>query len=40
MTVWIYTDTNKQVGDVDHLKVQADALNRQNRTTGISGITP
>jgi hypothetical protein len=20
-TVWIYVDTNKQVGDVDHLKV-------------------
>jgi hypothetical protein len=20
-TVWIYTDTSKQVGDVDHLKV-------------------
>jgi hypothetical protein len=23
MTVWIYVDTNKQVGDVDHLKVFA-----------------
>jgi hypothetical protein len=23
-TVWIYVDTNKQVGDVDHLKVFAD----------------
>lgn len=22
-TVWIYVDTNKQVGDVDHLKVFA-----------------
>jgi hypothetical protein len=22
-TVWIYTDTSKQVGDVDHLKVFA-----------------
>lgn len=21
MTVWIYVDTNKEVGDVDHLKV-------------------
>jgi hypothetical protein len=25
MTVWIYVDTNKQVGDVDHLKVFATA---------------
>jgi hypothetical protein len=24
MTVWIYTDTNKQVGDRDHLKAFAD----------------
>jgi hypothetical protein len=24
MTVWIYTDTSKQVGDPDHLKVFAD----------------
>jgi hypothetical protein len=23
-TVWIYVDTNKQVGDVDHLKVFSD----------------
>jgi hypothetical protein len=23
MTVWIYTDTSKQVGDKDHLKVFA-----------------
>ncbi len=23
MTVWIYVDTRKQVGDVDHLKVFA-----------------
>jgi hypothetical protein len=23
-TVWIYVDTRKQVGDVDHLKVFAD----------------
>ena len=30
MTVWIYVDTSKQVGDVDHLKVFAseDAANR------------
>jgi hypothetical protein len=29
MTVWIYVDTRKQVGDVDHLKVFAneDAAN-------------
>jgi hypothetical protein len=25
MTVWIYVDTSKQVGDVDHLKVFASA---------------
>jgi hypothetical protein len=25
MTVWIYVDTNKEVGDSDHLKVFADA---------------
>jgi hypothetical protein len=25
MTVWIYVDTSKQVGDVDHLKVFANA---------------
>jgi hypothetical protein len=25
MTVWIYVDTSKQVGDVDHLKVFATA---------------
>jgi hypothetical protein len=25
MTVWIYVDTSKEVGDVDHLKVFADA---------------
>jgi hypothetical protein len=24
MTVWIYTDTSKQVGDPDHLKVFAN----------------
>jgi hypothetical protein len=24
-TVWIYVDTSKEVGDVDHLKVFADA---------------
>jgi hypothetical protein len=24
-TVWIYVDTNKEVGDVDHLKVFATA---------------
>lgn len=24
-TVWIYVDTNKQVGDVDHLKVFASS---------------
>jgi hypothetical protein len=25
MTVWIYVDTSKEVGDVDHLKVFASA---------------
>jgi hypothetical protein len=25
MTVWIYVDTRKQVGDPDHLKVFANA---------------
>jgi hypothetical protein len=24
MKVWIYVDTNKQVGDIDHLKVFAN----------------
>jgi hypothetical protein len=24
MTVWIYVDTNKRVGDIDHLKVFAN----------------
>ena len=30
ITVWIYVDTSKEVGDVDHLKVFAnvDAANR------------
>jgi hypothetical protein len=30
MTVWIYTDTSKQVGDENHLKVftSEDAANR------------
>jgi hypothetical protein len=26
MTVWIYVDTSKQVGDKDHLKVFAKSL--------------
>ena len=25
MTVWVYVDTSRQVGDVDHLKVFATA---------------
>jgi hypothetical protein len=25
MTVWIYTNTRKEVGDIDHLKVFATA---------------
>jgi hypothetical protein len=27
-TVWIYVDTSKQVGDVDHLFAREDAANR------------
>jgi hypothetical protein len=27
-TIWIYVDTRKEVGDVDHLKVFALAANR------------
>jgi hypothetical protein len=26
MTVWIYTNTRKEVGDIDHLKVFATRL--------------
>ena len=29
MTVWIYVDTSKQVGDKDHLKVFADACGKR-----------
>ena len=41
MTVWIYVDTSKQVGDVDHLKVFAtsDAANawfNKNDTEGVA----
>ena len=28
MTVWIYVDTGKQVGDRDHLKVFASEIQR------------
>jgi hypothetical protein len=30
MTVWIYVDTNKQVGDPEHVKVFANADAAQN----------
>ena len=35
MTVWIYVDTSKQVGDADHLKVfaNAEAAERGSRRT-------
>jgi hypothetical protein len=26
MTVWVYTDTSKPVGDVDHLKIFASEV--------------
>lgn len=39
-TVWIYVDTNKEVGDVDHLKVfanpdAADEWFRDNDPEGV-----
>jgi hypothetical protein len=33
MTVWIYVDTSKEVGDVDHLKVFA---NEENDPEGVA----
>lgn len=38
--VWIYVDTNKQVGDVDHLKVFAtsDAANEWFTTNDTEGV--
>ena len=27
-TVWVYTDTSKEVGDIDHLKVPCHAADR------------
>jgi hypothetical protein len=40
-TVWIYVDTNKEVGDVDHLKVFAttefaDEWFKQNDPEGVA----
>jgi hypothetical protein len=40
-TVWIYVDTNKEVGDVDHLKVLAtpelaDEWFKENDPEGIA----
>jgi hypothetical protein len=45
MKVWIYVDTNKQVGDVDHLKVFAtsDAANvwfNEHDTEGVAFAYP
>jgi len=34
MTVWIYVDTSKQVGDRDHLNVFADSDAAERRSTG------
>jgi hypothetical protein len=41
MTVWIYVDTSKQVGDVDHLKVfatseAADTWFEENDPEGVA----
>lgn len=38
--VWIYVDTNKEVGDVDHLKVfeTADAANKWFETNDPEGV--
>jgi hypothetical protein len=40
MTVWIYVDTSKQVGDRDHLKVFAneDAAETWFRENGPEGV--
>ena len=40
MTVWIYVDTSKQVGDRDHLKVFAneDAAEAWFRENGPEGV--
>ncbi len=36
MTVWIYVDTSKEVGDIDHFKVFA---NEDAAETWLPGIT-
>jgi hypothetical protein len=41
MTVWIYVDTNKEVGDIDHLKVfaskeGAEAWLQENDPEGVA----
>jgi hypothetical protein len=40
MSVWIYVDTNKQVGDADHLKVFAtvDAAKDWFKTHDSAGV--
>lgn len=45
MTVWIYVDTSKEVGDVDHLKVfatsdAADAWLKQHDDEGVAFAYP
>ena len=45
MTVWIYVDTSKEVGDADHLKVfanedVADAWFRDNDQEGVAFAYP
>jgi hypothetical protein len=39
-TVWVYVDTNKEVGDPDHLKVFADevAANRRLEENDPEGV--
>jgi hypothetical protein len=37
MTVWIYVDTHKQVGDKDHLKVFADRMPRGSGSANTIG---
>jgi hypothetical protein len=41
MTVWVYVDTSRQIGDVDHLKIfataeAADAWFRENDPEGVA----
>jgi len=41
MTVWVYVDTSRQIGDVDHLKIfataeAADAWFKENDPEGVA----